>query len=498
MRSSAELNLSFARTRELSSRGNLIPLCREILADLQTPVSAYLRLAAGRERTFLFESVEGGESLARYSFLGRDPYCVVRARGRRIEIEEGGERRVEEGDPLRRLQGIIDGARPVAVPGLPRFTGGAVGYFGYDLIRLRERLPERVRDDMALPDLLLGLYDTILAFDHIKHRILIIANLRVPASGGEEALRQEYERAAARIDAIEASLEGSIEAAPQAGRVPAAAAADNFKRPDFEAAVRRAQEYIAAGDIFQVVLSRRLERPLGVAPVSVYRALRAINPSPYMFLWSMDGLHLVGASPEMLVRVEGGRIEMRPIAGTRPRGEDEARDAALEAELAGDPKERAEHLMLLDLARNDLGRVCEFGSVRVRRSMVVERYSHVMHLVSEVEGRLRAGTGAIEALMACFPAGTVSGAPKVRAMEIIEELEPTRRGPYAGAVGYVDFSGNLDSCIAIRTLVARGSNASVQSGCGIVADSVPEREYEETVSKARALWRAVELAEERF
>jgi anthranilate synthase component 1 len=497
--SDQNLNLNFAQVRERTGRGNLIPLCREILADLQTPVSAYLRLASGSERSFLLESVEGGEALARYSFLGRDPYLVLRARGRRLEVEEAGGRRQEEGDPLERAQELVGEFRPVAIEGLPRFTGGAVGYFGYDLIRLRERLPESVRDDLELPDLVLGFYDTILAFDHLKHRILIISNLRVPDAGGETALRREYERAAQRIDEVEGCLGRPLEVLPASRpRSVAPAVEANLGRQDFEARVRRAKEYIAAGDIFQVVLSRRQERPLAASPLAVYRALRTVNPSPYMFLWSMDGVHLVGSSPEMLVRVEDGRIEMRPIAGTRPRGANESADADLARELGADPKERAEHLMLLDLARNDLGRVCEYGSVRVRETMAVERYSHVMHLVSKVEGKLRPKVGSLEAMMACFPAGTVSGAPKVRAMEIIEEMEPTRRGPYAGAVGYLDFSGNLDSCITIRTLVIRGGRAWVQSGCGVVADSVPEREFEETVSKARALLRAVELAEEKF
>jgi anthranilate synthase component 1 len=498
VRAETDLNLTLAQVRDLARRGNLVPLCREILADLQTPVSAYLRVAADRGRSFLLESVEGGEALARYSFLGRDPYCVVRARGRRLEIEEGGRTRVEEGDPLERLQAVLAQTRPVTVPGLPRFTGGAVGYFGYDLIRLRERLPERVKDDLGLPDLVLGFYDTLLAFDHLKHRILIIAGVRAPEGGGSAALERGYAEARARIDDLERALAAPLRPPPAAQGKGRPALESNFGRPEFETAVARAKEQIAAGEIFQVVLSRRQQRPLAVPPVSVYRALRTINPSPYMFLWEMDGVHLVGASPEMLVRIEQGRIRMCPIAGTRPRGGDDERDAALERELQADPKERAEHLMLVDLARNDLGRVCRYGSVRVTRHMAVERYSHVMHLVSEVEGVMRPGVTALEALMACFPAGTVSGAPKVRAMELIEEMEPTRRGPYAGAVGYIDFSGNLDSAIAIRTLVAHAGRASVQSGCGVVADSQPPREFEETENKAQALWRAVELAEERF
>ncbi|MEE9217773.1 MAG: chorismate-binding protein, partial [Acidobacteriota bacterium] len=422
----------------------------------------------------------------------------LRARGRRLELEEEGRRRQEEGDPLRRAESLARSRRPVRVAGLPRFTGGAVGYFGYDLVRLRERLPERVNDDLELPDLLLGYYDTILAFDHLKHRILIISNLRVPEQGGDAALRRAYRQTCRCLEEIEAALTSPLEVRAEVRRRAPAPVQANFARQDFEQAVRAAKEYIASGEIFQVVLSRRQEREATMAPVSVYRALRTINPSPYMFLWSMDGLHLVGSSPEMLVRAENGRVEMRPIAGTRPRGENEQRDMELERELLSDPKERAEHLMLLDLSRNDLGRVCKYGSVRVQRTMVVERYSHVMHLVSEVEGRLREGVGPLDAMMACFPAGTVSGAPKVRAMEIIEEFEPTRRGPYAGAVGYLDFSGNLDSCITIRTLVMHDGRAYVQSGCGVVADSVPEREFEETVSKAQALLRALELAEERF
>ncbi len=493
-----DMNLSFEQVRELAERGDLIPLCREILADLQTPVSAYLQLANDSERSFLFESVEGGEYVARYSFLGCDPYLVLRARGKQLEIEENGSLRREEGDPLVRAEELALRYRPVAVSGLPRFTGGAVGYFGYDLIRLREHLPESVKDDLNLPDMWLAFYDTILAFDHVKHRIQIVSNLKVPGEGGEKALRYAYDETCSRIGVLEERLGHPLPAQPPPRTRTATELRSNYPRPDFEQAVMRAKEYIAAGDIFQVVLSRRQERPVRVPAVAVYRSLRTVNPSPYMFLWSMDGVHLVGSSPEMLIRAEERHIQMRPIAGTRPRGHDETEDKRLEAELRADPKELAEHLMLLDLSRNDLGRVCEYGSVRVRRSMAVERYSHVMHLVSDVEGRLRPGVGALEAMMACFPAGTVSGAPKVRAMEIIEEFEPTRRGPYAGAVGYLDFSGNLDSCITIRTLVIRDGKAYAQSGAGIVADSNPQREFDETVSKAQALLHAVDLAEERF
>ncbi len=484
----SDCNLEPADLPELARQGNVIPLCREMDADLLTPVAAFLRIARGARQPFLLESVEGGEAIARYSFLGRDPIGVVRA-----TAADGG------GDPLRALRASMAGRRPVRFADLPRFTGGAVGYLSYDVVRSIERLPRSVKDDLRVPDILFGLYDTILAFDHLKQRIQIVSNIKTEERGErlkERALRERYRAARQRIDGMERLLRRTP--APVASR---ARGRDrwraNISAARYKAGVRRAKEYIRAGDIFQVVLSQRFERRARASPFSIYRALRRINPSPYMYYLDFGEVALAGASPEMLVRVEGDRIRTRPIAGTRPRGKNEDEDRAMEAELLADPKERAEHVMLVDLGRNDLGRVSRAGSVEVSRFMGVERYSHVMHLVSEVTATLRPDRDAFDGLLACFPAGTVSGAPKVRAMEIIEELETTRRGPYAGAVGYVDYSGNLDSCITIRTTVMSRGIAHVQAGAGIVADSIPEFEYRECVNKAGALIDAIERAEAR-
>ena len=482
-------NVDPADLSDLARRGNIIPLCREIGADLLTPVAAFLRIARGARQPFLLESVEGGEAIARYSFLGRDPAEVVRA-------TIGGED-ASGGDPLRTLRRAMAGSRPIRLGDLPRFTGGAVGYLSYDVVRLLERLPRSAEDDLRVPDVLFGIYDTVLAFDHLKQRIQIVSNLRTEDGGRPVppvALRRRYNAACRRIEAMERLL---LRPAPPAARRRARHGRwkANITEARYKDNVRRAKNYIRAGDIFQVVLSQRFERSATAAPFSIYRALRRINPSPYMYYLDFGVVALAGASPEMLVRVEGDRIRTRPIAGTRPRGRDEDEDRDLERELRDDPKERAEHVMLVDLGRNDLGRVSRPGTVEVSHLMGVERYSHVMHLVSEVTGRLRADRDAFDGLLACFPAGTVSGAPKVRAMEIIEELETTRRGPYAGAVGYVDYSGSLDSCITIRTTVMARGVAHVQAGAGIVADSVPQQEYRECVSKARALIDAIERAE---
>jgi len=480
-------NIDPADLPALARQGNIIPLCREIPADLLTPVLAYLRIAPGARHPFLLESVEGGETVARYSFLGRDPSSVVRSR-----VESGA----AEGGPLETLRQAVRPHHAVRLPDLPRFAGGAVGYLSYDVARLVERLPQRVPDDLGVPDVLFGIYDTVLAFDHPRQRIQIVSNIRTgdgPAAG-PRGLAARYREARRRIEALERMLLRPVRA-PRARRGRRGRWSASISEPRYKETVRRAQEYIRAGDVFQVVLSQRFERRAAAPPFSIYRALRRINPSPYMYFLDFGEVTLAGASPEMLVRVEGDRIRTRPIAGTRPRGRDEAEDARLEEELRADPKERAEHVMLVDLGRNDLGRVSRAGSVAVGRFMTVERYSHVMHLVSEVGGRLRPDRDAFDGLLACFPAGTVSGAPKVRAMEIIEELETTRRGPYAGAVGYVDFSGTLDSCITIRTMVMADGVAHVQAGAGIVADSVPEREHRECVSKARALIDAIEGAE---
>jgi anthranilate synthase component 1 len=487
-------NLDPADLPALARQGNVIPLCRDIPADLLTPVLAYLRIAPGARHPFLLESVEGGETVARYSFLGRDPSALVRSRvdGGAAEGGDAG----AGGGPLEALRRAVRPHRAVRLPDLPRFAGGAVGYLSYDVARLVERLPRRVPDALGAPDVLFGIYDTVLAFDHLKQRIQIVANIRT--GEGREAsprrLAERYRAARRRIEALERMLLRPVRV-PRAGRARRGRWSASISETRYKETVRRAQEYIRAGDVFQVVLSQRFERRAAATPFAIYRALRRINPSPYMYFLDFGEVALAGASPEMLVRVEGDRIRTRPIAGTRPRGADETEDARLEEELRADPKERAEHVMLVDLGRNDLGRVSRAGSVAVGRFMEVERYSHVMHLVSEVAGRLRPDRDAFDGLLACFPAGTVSGAPKVRAMEIIEELETTRRGPYAGAVGYVDFSGTLDSCITIRTMVMKDGVAHVQAGAGIVADSVPEREHRECVSKARALIDAIEGAE---
>jgi anthranilate synthase component 1 len=488
------LRPGFDEFARLAQDATLVPVVRSIHADLLTPVSAYLAVTAGEPNAFLLESVEGGEKLARYTFLGARPYMVLRAAGDEITIVRGRKQEKRRGSVFEVLRQLLGEHRPAQVPGAPPFTAGAVGYVSYDTVRQLERLPQRARQDVDVPGCLLMFFDRLLAFDHVRHQIHIIAAADV--RGGD--LKRAYQRATRDIAQIEKRLAAGLKrldfraAAAPGARPPAPRSSVSHGK--FLASVRRAQEYIAAGDIFQVVLSQRLEFPLRAAPFAVYRALRALNPSPYMYFLRMGGLHVLGSSPEMLVRVTGRKIEYRPIAGTRPRGASDAEDAALERELLADEKERAEHVMLVDLGRNDVGRVSEYGSVRVRDLMYVERYSHVMHLVSAIEGKLRGGLDALDAFASCFPAGTLTGAPKVRAMQIIEELEPVRRGIYGGSVLYADFSGNLDSCIAIRTMVVKGKKAYVQAGAGIVADSDPEKEFEECRNKARALVRAAELA----
>jgi anthranilate synthase component 1 len=482
---------------ELARRGTFVPVYKEILADLLTPVSAFLKIAEHSDYAFLLESVEGGERVARYSFLGKDPFLVLRARAGRVVEERGGETRELDEPFVPALRRLMSEYRSPYVPELPRFTGGAVGYFGYDAAPWFEPALARAHgpadEGAGSIDGQAGfmLFDTVLAFDHAKHRILVIANARITPDEDLDAL---YQFACARIRFVERELERSLSSTPPAGGV-APAVRSNTTRERFEHAVREAKDHIAAGDIYQVVLSQRFEAEVSSDPFSVYRALRHVNPSPYMYFIRLGGLSIVGSSPEMLVRVEGRHVETHPIAGTRPRGRTDDDDVRLAEELKRDEKERAEHVMLVDLGRNDLGRVCEIGSVRVPQFMTLERYSHVMHLVSRVEGRLAEDRDRLDALVACFPAGTVSGAPKIRAMEIIAKLEPTPRGLYAGAVGYLDFAGNLDCCIAIRTVVLRDGVASVQAGAGIVADSNPAAEYEESCDKARALLRAIELAQ---
>ncbi len=484
---------TLAEVRERKGEGNIVPLVRVLPADLETPVSVYLKLRNSGP-SFLLESVEKGEQLGRYSFIGVRPSLTLIARGDTVTFHsnEGAELdRVVGKSPFQVLREVLQRWRPMPVEGLPRFTGGLVGYFGYDLVRFIERLPNTARDDLQLPDGVWMLADTLVIFDHVKHQLLVLANAHL--DGDPVAA---YAAAVARIEHIVNQLEQ-----PLTYTVPPVTEApepwtSNFTQEAFEDAVRRAKEYIAAGDIFQVVLSQRLSRVTRADPFTIYRALRMTNPSPYMFYLELpDNVRLIGASPEMHVRFVDGEAQLHPIAGTRRRGHTAEEDARLAEELLADPKERAEHIMLVDLGRNDLGRVCEYGSIHVPTLMAVERYSHVMHLVSDVVGRVRPGVDAFDVLQATFPAGTVSGAPKVRAMEIIEELEGTRRGPYAGAVGYVGFDGNMDTCITIRTIVMRDHRCYVQAGAGIVADSQPTAEYHETLNKAKALTVAVELAE---
>ncbi|HKX19473.1 MAG TPA: anthranilate synthase component I [bacterium] len=472
--------------------GNLVPVSCEIMADLDTPISAFLRIRH-LPYPFLLESAEGSEKIARYSFLGGAPRLVLRAFRDRVEVEEDGAVRRVEQDPLATARDVLGRYRPVADPALPRFYGGLVGYFGYDLIRTIERLPHQPPDDYGLPIMSLALADTVVIFDHVRHRIRIVANACVD-DGAERAYREAQERIGQWIDLLRAPMPEM----PAGGPYPPLGLRSNMTRERYLAGVERCRKYIHAGDAFQIVFSQRFAADVGrLDPFAVYRAVRAINPSPFMFYLGgagPDDATLVGASPELLVRLEGDLIQMRPIAGTRRRGLDEDEDRGLEQEMLGSEKERAEHVMLVDLTRNDVGRVARYGTVRVPELMTVERYSHVMHIVSLVEGRLREGLDAFDVLRAVFPHGTVSGAPKVRAMEILDELEPTTRGPYGGAVGYAGFGGALDTCIAIRTLALRGGTAYVQAGGGIVADSEPAAEYDETVNKAKVLIRAIEMA----
>ena len=484
--------------------GNLIPVYRELLADGDTPVSAYAALGGG-DHSFLLESVVGGATWAAYSFVGVAPRAVLRCEGGKahvtwIDVDGGGasqEATWDEADPTRALSEMMSDFRPVETPGLPRFWGGAVGWIGYDVVRAFEDLPARARRDLALPDLCMVVTDTLVIFDNLRQTLKVVATPYVPRA---EKAEQAYDRAIERIEAIVAKLRGprprlaDLEP-PAPGTVQhVELPPSTFGKDAFCAAVERVKEYILAGDAFQVVLSQRFAVPRDVDAFDVYRALRVINPSPYMFHLRFPEAEVTGASPETLVRLAAGRVELRPIAGTRPRGADPDADEVLAAELAADPKERAEHYMLIDLGRNDVGRVAEVGSVRVTEQLVIERYSHVMHLVSHVIGKLGAGRTWHDVLRAAFPAGTLSGAPKIRAMEIIDELEPHRRGLYGGAVGYVSYTGNMDLAIAIRTLVGLGDQIYVQAGAGLVADSVPEREWEETVNKARAVLRAVAMA----
>ncbi len=492
-------SLTFEEFKQLAAQGNLIPLYREILADLETPVSAFAKIDHG-PTAYLLESVEGGENWARYSFLGCGSSLVIREDEGALVVDRGRKTaRIPIGygpglDPLERLRDLMSAYRPVTVLGLPRFVGGAVGFLSYDVVRYFEDLPVRRKDSVGLPTLAFLLTDTLLIFDNVAQKIKVVANAHVE-SDRDAGMRRAYSDATARIERMITRLKRPLRRPRARQRRKPISFTPNMSRADFEKMVVRTKEYVRAGDIVQAVVSQRWDTRIQTAPFEIYRALRVVNPSPYMYYLRVAGVELVGSSPETLVRCEDGRISVRPIAGTRRRGETEEQDRLLENELVADEKERAEHVMLVDLGRNDVGRVSRMGTVQVDTLMRVERYSHVMHLVSDVHGELDHSRTVYDVMRACFPAGTVSGAPKIRAMEIIEELEPSRRGPYAGAVGYFSFSGNMDTCINIRTVVIKGKQAFIQAGAGIVADSSPEHEYEETCNKARAMMTAIELAE---
>jgi anthranilate synthase component 1 len=486
---------SRAEFKEKARKGNIIPVWREMLLDTETPVSAFRKIG-NSQYAFLLESVEGGESVGRHSFLGSEPFAVFSTKGDTLTINRGGKhasRTLAPGeDPLTALKALLSEYTFVPVEGLPRFCGGAVGFIGYDVVRHFERLPDTSTDDLNLPDCVLVLTDTCLIFDHAFHRGKVLSNALVngdPDRAYDEAVRK-IEALSARLTAPDPSV------LPPKPRPMDTKLVTNLTRGDYEAAVVKAKEYIAAGDLIQVVLSQRLSRQIAADPFDVYRALRSLNPSPYMYYLTYGDVKIIGSSPERLVSVYDGEVVTRPIAGSRPRGKTPEEDAQLAEELLADEKERAEHIMLLDLGRNDLGRVCRYGTVQVDQQMVIEKYSHVQHIVSNVRGRLRADRDQFDVLRATFPAGTLSGAPKVRAMEIIDELEPTRRGPYGGVIGYFSFSGNMDTAITIRTIVCVNGTAHMQVGAGIVADSVPSREYEECVLlKGGALLKAIEIAE---
>jgi anthranilate synthase component I len=483
---------------ELARTHSLVPVYRQLVGDTLTPVTAFRKLQDG-DWSFLFESVIGGERVGRYSFLGAGPFLVFQAWDRRVRIDDlrtGQSQELQHDDPLRLLEEMLTNYRAPHLPGLPRFSGGAVGYAGYDTVRYVEKLDQPPANDRGLPDLCFALYDRMVLFDHINKTIAVVAHAHVDPANP----RRGYDDACRRVDELVDRLQQPGPELPLVDIAPVGASqrqfSSNFASGQYEAAVEKAKEYIKAGDIFQVVLSQRLTTETRAHPFDIYRTLRVVNPSPFMFYLKLGhDLSLVGSSPEIMVRVEEDRVTIRPLAGTRPRGKSDDEDERLARELLDDPKERAEHIMLVDLGRNDVGRVARYGTVQISDVMVVERYSHVMHISSNVTGRLQPGKSAFDALRSCLPAGTLSGAPKVRAMQIIDELEPHRRGPYGGAIGYVDFSGNMDTCIALRTMVLKGNTAYLQAGAGIVADSVPATEREETMNKAMGLLKALEIAE---
>ena len=483
--------------KEKSKQGNLIPVYKEVLADLDTPVSAYMKMCGG-EYSFLLESVEGGEKWARYCFLGFDPSIIISIKGNEVVVEKNGQAKsilITQGNPLVGLKDILARYQPVDVEGLPRFSGGAVGFVSYDMVRSFEDLPEDTVDDLQVPDARFVITDTLLIFDNVAQTIKIVSNAHVD----NENIEESYNQAVKNIDAIEKKLRTSLPVDVNNKKSPKIDSLNciesNFKKEHFINSVQKIKNYILEGDVIQVVLAQRLKFNISKDSFTIYRALRSINPSPYMYYLKFGDLEIVGSSPEILVRLEGEKIEVRPIAGTRKRGQSEEEDQALENDLLNDEKELAEHIMLVDLGRNDVGRVAKTNSVSVNEKFTIERYSHVMHIVSNVQGELKQGLDGYDVLAATFPAGTLSGAPKVRAMEVIEELEPTRRGLYGGAVGYISFNGNMDTAIAIRTLLIKNKTAYLGVGAGIVADSIAENEFEETMNKGKALLKAIELAE---
>ena len=481
---------------KLAKKGNVIPVYREISADFDTPLSAFLKID-DKKHSFLLESVEGGEKIGRYSFLSSNPSAIIESKGSCVKIIYKQKTIViNKAKPLDEIARFMSQFKFVKVNGLPRFCGGLIGYIGYDIIRFIEKIPDTCKDDLNLPDLRLMLTDNLIIFDRVSHTIKVVFNSYIKDDKNISAVRA-YNNAVKCIDRLAAKIEKplKINLAPIKKTAKAVKINTNLSKSDFKKNILKAKEYIRSGDVIQVVLSQRFHTDFKKDPVNIYRALRSINPSPYMFYLSFKDFKLIGSSPEIMVRGEDGIAEVRPIAGTRPRGRDSREDIFLEKELLNDKKERAEHLMLVDLGRNDLGRVCKAGSVKVNDFMLIERYSHVMHIVSDCTGKLLSKASPVSLLKASFPAGTVTGAPKIRAMEIIDELERIKRGPYAGCVGYISFSGNLDTCITIRTILLKGGKAYMQAGAGIVADSIPEKEYQETVNKAKGMFKAVAMAE---
>lgn len=496
-------NAELQEVIRLAGQFNLVPIARTLIADTETPIRVFQQFYE-EPYAFLLESAEGGVNLARYSFIGTDPFLIIRGKNGRFTVEyKDGTKEIAEDNPIEVLRRLFAAYRSPALPDLPRFTGGAVGFFGYDLLRYYEQIPSHRRDDLNMQDIEFMFCDQVIAFDHVKHQIKVIANVHIPEGADEDAIRRSYEQTVSSIERTVKRLQTarhqeSLPVHELPADIELGEIISNVSEEQFTANVEKAKDYIRAGEIQQVVLSQRFEMQTEISPLQVYRVLRMINPSPYMYVLKLCDEVIVGASPELLVRVEGDRVATRPIAGTRPRGASEQEDLRLEQELLADEKERAEHQMLVDLGREDLERVSEEGSVKCDSFMEIERYSHVMHIVSHLSGKLREGKDFFDAFIACLPAGTVSGAPRIRAMEIIAELEQEARGAYAGSIGYLGFSGNLDSCITIRTIIFKNGKAYVQAGAGIVEDSNPKREYEETVNKAAALLKAIRMAETVF